>query len=373
MSTSTANGRIAPVAMTGAMGFLGWHTRAALHANGIHSIPIAVGAQFDVNVSAAALEGARRLIHIAGVNRASDDEVRHGNVMFASQMVEALRRAQNPPRVVVFANSTQAGNGSIYGTSKEVAAGILAEASKDLGLEFLDVKLPNLFGEHGKPFYNAVTSTFSHLLARGDRPQVVDDKELTLLHAQNAADLLTGEASTTSQTEMERRILVSELLGLLAHFADTYSSGQIPDMSEPFARDLFNTYRSYAFQVRPKIRLTKNADRRGSFFEIVRAAGGETQCSFSTTNPGISRGDHFHRRKIERFTVLAGEATIAVRRLFTDEVLRFRVSGESPTSIDMPTLWSHRITNTGSGTLFTSFWTNELYDAKRPDTVLEVV
>ncbi|GAA4892322.1 NAD-dependent epimerase/dehydratase family protein [Tessaracoccus lubricantis] len=373
MPTQDDQGREGAIAMTGGGGFLGWHTRAAIHASGKKSTPVAVGAQFDVDTAVATLDGAARLIHIAGVNRASDDEVRDGNVTFASQMAEALERAENPPPVVVFANSTQAGNGSAYGSSKEAAADILGAVAGDLGLKFLDVKLPNLFGEHGRPFYNAVTSTFCHILAEGGRPEVVDDKELALLHAQNAADLLTGEVSTSHQSSLEENILVSELLGHLTRFSEAYSSGSIPDVSEPFQRDLFNTYRSYAFSVRPAIALTKNSDPRGSFFEIIRCRGGESQSSFSTTAPGISRGDHYHRRKIERFTVLAGEATIAVRKIFTDEVQEFRVTGDLPMSIDMPTLWPHKITNTGDDTLFTSFWANELYDDAQPDTVKELV
>lgn len=373
MSTKNAEDCIGPVAVTGARGFLGWHTRAALHANGVQTTPVAVGAQHDEDAAAAALEGAQRLIHIAGVNRASDDEVRQGNITFAKQMAEALRRADNPPRVVVFANSTQAGNGSTYGDAKAAAAEVLAGTATDLGLEFLDVKLPNLFGEHGRPFYNAVTSTFCHILAEGGQPEVVDDKELTLLHAQNAADLLTGEAAVEDQGGLENTILVSDLLSRLTAIAETYTAGVIPDLADTFTRDLFNTYRSYAFATQPQISLRKNEDARGSFFEIIRAHGGEGQSSFSTTVPGISRGDHYHRRKAERFTVLSGEAVIAVRRLFTREVQEFRVSGQSPVAIDMPTLWPHKITNTGEETLFTSFWINELYDESRPDTVREMV
>ncbi|MCG6568063.1 capsular biosynthesis protein [Tessaracoccus sp. ZS01] len=373
MSTQWPEETNPAVALTGARGFLGWHTRGALHSNGTSIVPVAVGAEFDVNAAAAALEGAPRLIHIAGVNRGSDDEVREGNVLFANQMSQTLRRVKNPPSAVVFANSTQAGNGSVYGQAKEQAAAILASAAGELGLEFVDVNLPNLFGEHGRPFYNAVTSTFCHTLAEGGHPKVIDDKELTLLHAQNAADLLTGIVPLTRQAELEEQTHVSELLGRLAHFAEVYSSGLIPDLTDPFERDLFNTYRSYAFAVRPEIRLRKNTDPRGSFFEIVRGAGGESQSSFSTTVPGVSRGDHYHRRKIERFTVLAGEATIEVRKLFTNQVLAFHVTGDVPVSIDMPTLWPHRITNTGSQTLFTSFWVNELYNENRPDTVKELV
>ena len=362
-----------PVPMTGAGGFLGWHTRGALHASGVESTPLAVGARFDLEAAVGALEGAPRFIHIAGVNRASDDDVRDGNILFAEQAAQAVRTAENPPPVVVFANSTQVGNGSVYGAAKDQAAAILAAAAGERGADFVDLRLPNLFGEHGRPFYNAVTSTFCHTLATGGQPKVENDKELTLLHAQNAADLLTGAADVTEQAGLERRIRVSELLEILSEFSRTYATGAIPDLSDPFRRDLFNTYRAYAFEASPEIPLVKHADPRGSFFEMIRAHGGESQASFSTTVPGISRGDHYHRRKVERFTVLVGEATIALRKLFSNDVQEIHVTGDVPVSVDMPTLWSHKITNTGPSTLFTSFWANELFDENRPDTIRELV
>ncbi|MCC2594336.1 hypothetical protein LKO27_13065 [Tessaracoccus sp. OS52] len=323
--------------------------------------------------AAQTVSSAHRLVHIAGVNRASDGEVRDGNVLFANQIAEALRRAGTPPPVVVYANSTQAGNGTVYGTAKAQAGDVLAAAAADVGAEFVDVRLPNLFGEHGKPFYNAVTATFCHLLAEGGHPTVENDKELTLLHAQNAADLLTGAVDTSGQAGLEQQETVSGLLRRLTGQAELYAQGQIPDISNPFDRDLFNTYRSYVIHSKTPISLTRHADARGSFFEVIRSHGGTGQSSFSTTVPGISRGDHYHRRKVERFTVLAGAARISLRRLFSDEVLHFDVTGAAPVAVDMPTMWAHRITNTGSGELYTSFWTDDLFDPSRPDTITEVV
>lgn len=361
------------VAMTGGGGFLGWHTRCALHARGDSVNQIAMGERHDATASDALIDGAPRLIHLAGVNRGTEEEVRDGNVLFAEQLVDVLRRVPSPPPIVVYANSTQAENGTVYGDAKARAAEILGKAASDLGLEFVDLRLPNLFGEHGRPFYNAVTATFCHVLAEGGEPTVVNDKELTLLHAQNAADLLIGAVDPSEQAGLEVQETVSGILRRLAGFAQVYASGEIPDIAESFDRDLFNTYRSYTFGNRAEIHLVKRADPRGSFFEMIRARGGEGQSSFSTTVPGVSRGDHYHRRKIERFTVLVGEAVIAVRQLFSSEVREFRVSGDAPVAIDMPTLWPHKITNAGDTLLYTSFWTNELYDDDNPDTIREMV
>ncbi|HEY8310189.1 MAG TPA: hypothetical protein VIG47_06510, partial [Gemmatimonadaceae bacterium] len=200
------------------------------------------------------------------------------------------------------------------------------------------------------------------------------DRELSLLHAQYAADALLGLLSTNDIGAFEKHEKVSDIRDRLAAIAATYSrAGEIPDITEPFQRDLFNTYRAAAFEKMTPIRLDRHADARGSFFEVVRAQGGAGQTSFSTTVPGVTRGQHFHRRKVERFTVLSGEAVIALRRLFTSEVREYRVSSESPASIDMPTMWAHNITNVGQAELFTAFWSNELFDQKHPDTIAEPV
>lgn len=361
------------LAITGSRGFLGWHVRAAAVEAGRESHGIVLGEGFDLDATAAALNGAARLIHLAGVNRGADDDVRQGNELFARQLSDALLRTDTPPLVVIFANSTQSTNGSVYGDAKAAASEILRSAAEKVGAEYVDVQLPNLFGEHGKPFYNAVTATFSHLLATGDQPTVEQDRELTLLHAQDAADILLGAVATEALSGLVSFTSVTALLGRLSGMAETYSGGEIPDISLKFDRDLFNTYRSYTFPAQTPVRLTRHADARGSFFETIRSHGGCGQSSFSTTVPGVSRGDHFHRRKVERFTVLSGTAVISLRKLFTDEVFEFEVTGDEPAAVDMPTMWTHKITNAGADTLYTSFWANEIFDPAVPDTIPEAV
>ncbi|MBT2484999.1 MULTISPECIES: NAD-dependent epimerase/dehydratase family protein [unclassified Microbacterium] len=360
-------------AVTGARGFLGWHLRAASLESGTPVEGIPLGTEFDFDQAKAAVDGAARAIHIAGVNRASDEEVTSGNIEFAEQLASALRAAPTPPPVVVYANSTQATNGSVYGEAKARAAEILAAAASDIGAEFIDVRLPNLFGEHGRPFYNAVTATFSHLVASGDSPTVENDKELTLLHAQHAVDILSGTVQLPALDGLQRAETVTGLLGRLRGYAELYSRGEIPNVADEFDRDLFNTYRSYTFPSQSPLDLTRHADARGSFFEIIRSHGGPGQSSFSTTVPGVTRGDHFHRRKIERFTVLQGRARISLRRLYSDEVVSFEVSGDAPGAVDMPTMWAHNITNIGDDVLYTSFWTNDIFDPANPDTIAEAV
>lgn len=319
-----------------------------------------------------AVDGTERLVHIAGVNRGTDSEVYDGNVSLAQQLARAVSLCERPPRTIVFANSIQAGNGSAYGQSKALAAGLLSHAASTCEVEFLDLRLPNLFGEHGRPFYNAVTATFCHLLASGEEPSVERDKELTLLHAQDAADILIGARPARVLNSLTAFSTVSELLASLTKMAETYRSGDIPDIATSLDRNLFNTYRSHLVESQP-IHLANHRDHRGSFVEAVRSRGGGGQSSFSTTEPGVSRGNHYHRRKIERFVVLSGSATISLRKVLTGRRFDFHVSGEEPVAIDMPTMWAHSLTNTGYDTLYTMFWSDDLFDPERPDTITEEV
>lgn len=361
------------VALTGARGFLGWHLRAALRELNTPAVLIPVGADFDAQQASEAMAGCSRVIHLAGVNRGTDAEIDEGNVLFARQFAEALLAAKVPPTTVVFANSIQADNGTVYGEAKARASEIVEQAAAQVGAQYADVRLPNLFGEHGRPFYNSVTATFCHLLATGGNPTVATDAELTLLHAQDAADLLVGATSPDDLEKLVHRETVSGLLVRLANIAKVYRSGEIPDVADPFERNLFNTFRSFTVGAWLPPTSTRHTDARGAFFEVVRSHGGTGQASFSTTVPGVARGDHFHRRKIERFTVVQGSARISLRRLFDDDVISFDVTGGEPVSVDMPTMWAHNITNTGADVLYTHFWTNDIFDPSNPDTIAEVV
>jgi UDP-2-acetamido-2,6-beta-L-arabino-hexul-4-ose reductase len=166
---------------------------------------------------------------------------------------------------------------------------------------------------------------------------------------------------------------VADLASRLNRFAETGRTGEIPELSSQFDVRLFNTYRSHCFPGRYPLRLRTRADARGELTEAVKVHGGGGQLFFSSTRPGVIRGDHFHLAKVERFVVLRGEAEIALRRMLHDEVVRFQVSGAEPVVVDMPTMWAHNITNVGSSELLTLFWSNDLFDPARPDTYPERV
>lgn len=359
------------VVLTGANGFLGFHIRALLHSQHVNMRFVRLGAAFHMEETVRALEAADQLIHIAGVNRGTDDDIAVGNRMFAEQISGALRQCWRPPRTVAFANSIQAGNGSVYGDSKRSAAALLADTCAEAGVEFLDVRLPNLFGEHGRPFYNSVVATFCELLAHGNEPQVLEDRSLVLLHAQPAAQILTGAAPLSALGALTAERKVTEVRDQLKEISEVYASGDIPVLHTAFDVDLFNTYRSFLPVKSRLIPLQQHEDARGSFFEVVRNRSSMGQSSFSTTVPGVTRGEHYHLRKVERFAVLSGQARISMRRLFSNELVEFEVSASAPAAVDMPTMWAHKITNVGTDPLFTMFWSNEIYDPQSPDTFPE--
>ena len=360
--------------LTGGDGFLGWHTRLAIHSEGSDSDHLPVGDYWDEEKSLELLDGSDHLIHLAGVNRGSDEEVQQGNVRFAEQVAGALREVASPPRTVTYSNSIQAQMGGVYGDAKAEAGSILREAAHEVGAEYRELLLPNLYGEHGRPFYNSVVSTFCYLIAtQSGAPKIEVDRELGLLHAQDAADWLVGAIDEDEVTDLVTNMTVSDLLSRLEKISDCYRGGEVPDLSTDFGRNLFNTYRSYLVGEEMPFALTRHADERGSFFEVIRTHGGDGQSSFSTTEPDVRRGDHYHRRKVERFTALSGHAEISMRRLFTDDTLSFAVSGDVPMAIDIPTGWTHDLKNTGYETLYMHFWTNDLFDPENPDTFAEEV
>lgn len=365
------------VAVTGAAGFLGWHTRCALFARGDTAVAIDRQHWADPDALVAALDGVDAVLHLAGANRAEPEELREGNAGLASTLTDALDAAGVRP-AFVYANSIQAGNGGPFGDGKLRAAEHLRVWGERTGAAVADVRLPNLFGEHGRPHYNSVVATFCHELASGGTPEIHQDREIPLLHAQDAVarmlDCADHETSGVVTFDAEARPMsVTALLELLAGFRDRYATGDIPPLVDPLHLALFNTYRSFTFPEHAPIHPPLHADERGELFECVRAWGGQAQVFCSTTRPGFTRGEHFHLRKVERFLVISGTAQIALRKLFTEDVVTFDVGGDRSAIVDMPTMWAHSITNIGTDDLITMFWAHEILDQEHPDTFREPV
>ena len=359
------------VLITGADGFLGWHTRVRLRALASHDV-VEVDRRSWPLLSEC-LAGIDAVLHLAGVNRGTPPEVEEGNVDLAHQLAGSLRRSGTRP-VIVYANSIHAHGETPYGIGKRRAAEVLSEAARDIGSRLVDLRLPNLFGEHGRPHYNSFVATFVDAVIQGNEPDLID-RPVELLHVQQAAAALLRaiELGKAVDVPTGTETTVLDVYQQLCRFHAVYQGGDVPPLLTDFDVDIFNTLRAALFPSRYPMPLVARVDDRGALVEAVRAHGGPGQTFVSTTRPGATRGDHFHLRKIERFVVIAGRARISLRRLFTKEIVSFDVEGSVPVVIDMPTMWAHNITNAGCKELTTLFWTHGLFDVEHPDTYAEAV
>ena len=363
------------IGITGASGMIGWHLRC--HLKQYPEFTVCEVGRETLHQSGALAEFVADLdvvIHLAGQNRGDKSDISRVNPKLAQCLIEACELSGALPHIV-YSSSTHAAGDSAYGQSKRKAGELIAAWADKNGARFTNMILPHVFGERTRPNYNSVVATFAHALATGRKAQVTHDAELELVHAQDvcAQILQVLQNGVTGELRIEgRRIRVSEVLKKLQGIASNYQSDIIPDLSCEFDLRLFNLYRSYLFPEFYPRGLTLHSDDRGVLFEAIKADNGG-QAFFSTTEPGITRGNHFHFRKVERFLVVDGCATIRIRRLFDDVVHSFDVNGDEPAIIDMPTLHTHNITNTSDKRLLTIFWSNEIFDPDRPDTISESV
>jgi UDP-2-acetamido-2,6-beta-L-arabino-hexul-4-ose reductase len=374
-------GRGVKIVVTGASGLIGWHASVRLHAQNCAArfrgepvpfdlVQVDHAAFADPERLRAAMAGADAVLHFAGVNRGEDGEVESANPRIARTLVDAIRRAGSKPHIV-YANSTHAANDTPYGRSKRAASEMFA--SSDLGLT--NLILPHIFGEGARPYYNNVTATLIDQVIKGEVPTINPDGVVHLLHAGAAAQIaidagLEGQVGEVTPTGL--RTGVPTLYELLRTFHQNYSVNIFPDLADKFQAALFNSYRTALYPDSFPRPLKLNTDKRGTLFEAVKGGGGG-QSFASWTKPGVTRGDHFHLDKVERFLVLDGEAIIRIRRVLDGPVWKYRVSGKAPTPVDMPTLHTHSIENVGDRPLLTLFWTHEMFDPNAPDTFADPV
>lgn len=369
------------IVITGAGGLIGWHAAVRLHAVNCaarfkgeaapYELVLLDHAGFGADATLrSAVSGADAVLHFAGVNRASDAEVETGNPDIARRLVAACEATESLPHIV-YANSTHAASDTPYGRSKRIAGEILGA----MGGRYTDLILPHIFGECARPRYNNVTATFIEAVIAGDVPQVNPDGRVELLHAGAAAQAAIDAVlhNQCGAVRPDARVTaVPELLDLLCRFHADYQANIFPDLKDPFTLSLFNSYRAALYPGGFPRPLKLNTDPRGTLFEAVKGGGGG-QTFLSTTEPGVTRGDHFHLNKVERFLVVQGEAIIRIRKVLGDEVWDYRVSGDQPAPVDMPTMHTHSIENVGKTHLLTLFWTHDLFDPAAPDTYFDPV
>ncbi len=363
------------IAITGAEGFLGQHIRFYLlpyQERGEHTVVVVPKDAFEqVEDLRARLESCDAIIHLAGMNRGDDAEMYKTNIGLARTLVLACEGVK--PHIV-FASSTHIERDTMYGTSKKEAGDILEAWGKENDARVSIMVLPHIFGEFAKPFYNSAVATLCHQIAHNLPSEINPDAQVELIHARDVArhviDLLNKEGGLTRIEG--RSIGLATVYEMLRSQADQYQNGVMPTLNNSFERALFMTLHSHLFPVMFPRKLEIKPSEQGNLFEIVRSNKPD-QVFFSTTIPGATRGNHYHTHKFERFCVIRGNAQITLRKLLTNETRVYDVSGEQPVVIDMPSYWTHNITNTGSDEMLAVFWISEQYDSNDPDTYYEPV
>ncbi|MFC5531537.1 NAD-dependent epimerase/dehydratase family protein [Cohnella yongneupensis] len=316
------------------------------------------------------------VFHLAGVNRSADEgDFEKGNVDLTERLLQALRRA-NKQTPVVFSSSTQAGNRTPYGQSKQRAEEALFTYSEQSGADVFVFRLPNVFGKWCKPNYNSVIATWCHNTARGipiriDNPET----ELTLTYVDDVirsfVEVVQGKEQAKEYGFCEvspvYRVKLGAVADKLTAFRDSRETLESFRTDDLFSRYLYSTYLSYMPNDGFAYELQMKHDHRGWLAEFIKSQQ-FGQIFISRTKPGITRGNHWHHTKVEKFLVIEGDATIKFRHIDSDNQLEYRVSGQELKVLDIPPGYTHSITNTGDGDVITLFWANEIFNAERPDT-----
>jgi len=318
------------------------------------------------------------IIHLAGLNRSNDDDFLYNqNLSLTNAIIDSIKRV-NFKGKLIFASSILEESVTPYGHAKRKSRELFYSASNKHEFSFSGLIIPNVFGPFCKPNYNSFVSTFCYNLITKNELIIKEDKEVKLIFINNLIDeilnTINSKPSNNILIKEDSSSSVSDIKRKLENYFQLYLiNNQIPSFSSAFDKNLFLTLHSF-IDIKtffPKKNKLFN-DQRGSFSEILRSSS-EGQSSFSITKPGVTRGNHFHTRKIERFNVVKGKALIEVRKIGTELKSSFIISDEEPSFIDMKVWHTHNIKNIGKTDLITFFWINEFYNEEDSDTFFEKV
>ena len=362
------------VLVTGSDGFIGRNLRVALGRR-----PNVRLLCFDQEDDPAVLERHLReadiVYHLAGVNRPQHvEEFAAVNTGLTRTIVDLLERQGRAP-VVVMSSSTQAALDNPYGLSKRAAEDLLLGFGSRTGAPVHVCRLTNVFGKWSRPNYNSVVATYCHNIARGlditisDPANVVELVYIDDVVAEFTAILegQRGGAPKPLRVRPVYRTTLAELADLIHRFRDIRTTLEIPDLGDEFTRKLYATYLSYLEPDDFSYPLQIRADGRGALAELIKSER-FGQMFVSRTHGGITRGNHYHDTKIEKFCVLQGDAVVRFRHVHGNDVIEYRVSGAKWEVVDIPPGYTHHIENLGAGEMIVLFWANEIFDQMRPDT-----
>lgn len=367
------------ILVTGANGFIGKNLIVELR-NRKYTDILEYDIDTDPSLLAVYTKECDFVFHLAGINRPKiQDEFMEGNFGFTSTLLDSLEMNNNKSPVMV-SSSIQAELDNPYGKSKKAGEDLIFDYAKKTGNKVLVYRFPNVFGKWCKPNYNSVIATFCHNASR-DIPLQINDPNviLNLVYIDDIVDelirALEGDENRVGQfceVSVAFKVRLGDIADKINSFKESRNLLIVPDMSDEFEKKLYSTYLSYLPTDRFSYPLKMNVDERGSFTEIIRTDN-RGQFSVNIIKPGITKGNHWHNSKNEKFVVVQGEGLIQFRKIGTEEVIDYPVNGKEITVVDIPTGYTHNISNTGDSDMVTFMWANEAFDPNKADTWFEPV
>ncbi|MBU2621775.1 MAG: NAD-dependent epimerase/dehydratase family protein [Proteobacteria bacterium] len=368
------------VLVTGAKGFIGKNLTVTLKRRADVDV---IGYDLDSppGLLEEGLAKADVVYHLAGVNRPERvEEFTEGNFDLTRRVCDDLRRLARTP-LLVLTSSTQAALDNPYGVSKRHAEEVVFDFGKGMGASVFVFRLHGVFGKWCRPNYNSVVATFCHNIAR-DLPIAISDptKEIELVYIDDVVRAFVGimdgflpvPDGKYCLVEPTYRISLGTLAEMIKGFRNSRASLVLPDISDLFVRALYSTYVSCLPADSFAYALTQRIDSRGELAELLKSPH-IGQIFVSRTRPGITRGNHYHDTKVEKFVVLEGDAVIRFRHILGGDVIEYPVSGREFRVVDIPPGHTHAIENVGQSDLIVLFWANEIFDPGKPDTCFEKV
>lgn len=320
------------------------------------------------------------VFHLAGVNRPQEQsEFMEGNFGFTSLLLDALKKHDNTCPIML-SSSIQAALNNPYGISKKAGEGLLFDYSKETGAQVFIFRFPNVFGKWCRPNYNSAVATFCNNIAN-DLPIQVNNRDvnMTLVYIDDVVyeliSALQGKPYKEGEfckVRIEHKITLGEIVDLIYSFRDSRKNLSVPNMQDEFIKKLYSTYLSYLPEDGFSYPLTMNIDERGSFTEFLKSPD-RGQVSINISHSGITKGNHWHHTKNEKFLVVSGKGVIRFRKPDEEKVIEYFVSGESLEVVDIPVGYTHNIENLGKSDMVTVMWVNETFNPEKPDTYFEKV
>ena len=362
------------VLVTGAKGFIGRNLVTTLKQDtNLEVIEIDIEQSVE-ELKQATLES-EFIFHLAGVNRPKNDqEFFEGNTGLTETIIETLKQHQKKTPILI-TSSIQAELENAYGQSKKAAEDALKNYSQETGANSYIYRLPNVFGKWCRPNYNSAVATFCHKIARDEEIWVNDRSiSLNLVYIDDVVrcfiETMQSQPKTSDYLEVTpvHPVTLGEIVDLLVSFKESRETRTVAKMDDSLAKKLYSTYLSYLPENQFSYPLQMNVDHRGSFTEFIKTPD-RGQVSVNISKPGITKGNHWHHTKNEKFLVVSGTGVIRFRKVDSDEIIEYFVSGEKLEVVDIPVGYTHNIENLGSNDMVTIMWCNECFDPQNPDTV----